>query len=191
MNTPAFIDDLIQDAQRLPIWHQATAPAAMFSVLTQYGSPSAPTPESATPKSMVAMIRSVWGLNITQLAQVLNVERPTIYLWSSLTDIHRVQRQKLDRLLTIYRLAQQWQAKGVLPSTCLTTVIGTAPTLLELLSAQDMASTTILQLHEQLRLATIHSQASTGPNAKEFGAALSIAIRRKAGAGQNNGQRPT
>jgi len=55
---------------------------------------------------MLAAIRSTLSLNVSELARVLKVERPTIYAWMNSESLpHRENQSKLDRL---FAAAQIW-----------------------------------------------------------------------------------
>lgn len=66
-----------------------------------------------TVSAMLASIRTAFSLNVTQLAQVLRVERPTVYSW--VRDQASPRDENLRRMSTISRLAERWVAAAGCP----------------------------------------------------------------------------
>jgi len=64
------------------------------------------------PVNMLAEIRANLSLNVTELAEILKVERPTIYSWM---DGKSPRAAKTERLHDIYRIAMEWRKKSALP----------------------------------------------------------------------------
>jgi DNA-binding transcriptional regulator YiaG len=56
----------------------------------------------------VSEIKAAFGLSISQLAQVLQVQRQTIYDWMDEEAPRQVQGQNRERLTAIQKLATQW-----------------------------------------------------------------------------------
>lgn len=63
-------------------------------------------------QEMLASIRSDLSLNVSELAQVLRVQRPTVYAWMS---GGKLRRQHTERLLDVHELAREWRARHNLP----------------------------------------------------------------------------
>lgn len=62
---------------------------------------------------MLGTIRVAFSLTVTELAQVIRVERPTIYSW--LGDRAQPQVANLRRMTSIWRLANRWLASAGRP----------------------------------------------------------------------------
>lgn len=74
--------------------------------------PSVAIPRSASAK--LARIRANLSLNVSELARVLKVERPTIYAWmrDDAATLRSENRLRLDRL---HSLARRWEERSKLP----------------------------------------------------------------------------
>ncbi len=104
----------------------------------------------------VSAIKAAFGLTISQFAQVLHVQRQTIYDWIDQDRPPQVQGQKRERLAAIQRWAIQWNALCLWPtSKGVTSYAVEGNTLLDLLAADvlDKARlTTVLRgLSEQVK----------------------------------------
>lgn len=103
------------------------------------------------PSDIVAFVRRIFGLNISEAAQVFSVRRPTIYLWSSLQDMGLVRQGNQVRMKQLYALAKKWEELGPLPVGSLGAMLpDSGRTLLELLSADVINRTQLLQAHDRL-----------------------------------------
>lgn len=148
------------------------------------------TAESApaiTPAEMLALVRTTWGLNVTQAAAVFNVERPTIYLWASLKDHARVRPQNRSRILQLYRLAREWSSMGRLPNAALDTVFDGFPTLLEMLSKEQLDPQGILKSHARLASNRSRIDERSDEQAKAFGMAVGSGLRAMGKRSPNRG----
>lgn len=86
----------------------ATTPDRSISRAT--AKDTAPAPVAQSPAERVSQIKAAFGLTISQLAQVLQVQRQTIYDWVDEENPRQIQEQKRERLAAIQRLANQWNA---------------------------------------------------------------------------------
>ncbi len=116
----------------------------------------APPPETALEESApaaqslaerVSAIKAAFGLTISQLAQVLHVQRQTIYDWLDEDHPPQVQGHKRERLAAIQRWAIQWNALCPWPAgKGVTSYAVEGNTLLDLLAADVL---------DEARLATV------------------------------------
>lgn len=74
-----------------------------------HGHPSLVT----NPAHALAIIRTAFSLQITQIAEILGVSRPTIYAW--IGDEQQPQQRCQVRLNQIYSLAEYWNDRSHLP----------------------------------------------------------------------------
>jgi hypothetical protein len=71
------------------------------------GAPAMEAREVATPPSeQVVLIRRWLSLNVADAARVLQVQRPTIYAWTSGTGFPSLERRQ--RISTVFKLANLW-----------------------------------------------------------------------------------
>ncbi len=113
----------------------ATTPDRSISRATAKDTAPAPAVQSLAER--VSTIKAAFGMTISQLAQVLQVQRQTIYDWIDEDNPPQVQGKKGERLAAIQRQAVQWNQLCQWPAgkgmATYTTVEG--DTLLDLLSA--------------------------------------------------------
>ena len=70
-------------------------------------------PAAASVSECLAVIRTAFSLQISQIAEILQVSRPTIYAWIS--DERQPHQPNRDRLNDIYALAKFWNTISALP----------------------------------------------------------------------------
>ncbi len=93
----------------------------------------------------ITVIRHSLGLNVTDLAKAMRVERPTIYAWTRGESYPH--RAKIKRLNCLYRLAQEWKSLSHSPMGELrNTQLNDGSTFLESLSSDVEPS----ELHAKL-----------------------------------------
>jgi len=118
--------------------------------------PEESAPAAQTLAERVSAIKAAFGLTISQLAQVLHVQRQTIYDWMDEDRPPQVQGQKRERLAAIQRWAIQWNALCSWPAgKGVASYAVEGNTLLDLLAADvldEARLTTVLRgLSEQVK----------------------------------------
>lgn len=107
---------------------------------------------------MVETIRSAFGLNVTQLAGVLGIERVTVYAWLRTEGADKLHPSNRDRLQSLYRIATEWSSCMPLAGRFLVdTIPGYGKSLLDLLSADDLNSISFPLVYEKLATAMVPS----------------------------------
>lgn len=131
-----------------------------------------------SPREIVAMVRKAFALNMSQLAKVLGVERPTAYAWASLDDPSKIReearRQRLRSLLTI---TKQWVERGVLAPAATELPLADGGTLLALLSADNLDVEAIMQAHAQLSVQKEEIRAQGNAETRAFADAIVASLR--------------
>lgn len=90
----------------------------------------------------LAALRRYFSLNITDLAKVLRVERPTIYSW--LQENAAPHSGNLRRIEKIYQLARDWRAMSAAPvGKYVHQPLENSQSLLNYLSAEELNETAI------------------------------------------------
>jgi DNA-binding transcriptional regulator YiaG len=140
--------------------YPAQDPTASVTEITQ-APPSETTPEESALAAQslaerVSAIKAAFGLTISQLAQVLHVQRQTIYDWLDEDHPPQVQGHKRERLAAIQRWAIQWNARCPWPAgKGVASYAVEGNTLLDLLAADvldEARLTTVLRgLSEQVK----------------------------------------
>jgi len=108
-------------------------------------------PALTTPAEMVEELREVFGLNVTQLAQVLHIERITVYAWLRTERMEKLNQSNRNRLWRLYQVAKQWGSYAPLAGKYLVEPIpGRNTTLLQILCAPQLDPGEFAQVYELL-----------------------------------------
>lgn len=127
-----------------------------------------------SPASVVDLARNVFGLNISETADVFRVSRPTIYQWLKLEDMEQVRsREDRERIKAVYQAAQLWQQYPLLKGRWLQAILPSGTTALDILKAQKIDP-------DALRAAYTTLAAGTGMRRKEEGERAQQAISKLA-----------
>lgn len=111
-------------------------------------------PTLTSPSSMVEELREAFGLNVTQLAQVLNIERITVYAWLKTDRMEKLNPANQSRLWRLYQIAKQWKSYASLGGKYLVEPIpGRNTTLLQMLRAPQVDPGDFAQAYELLACA--------------------------------------
>ena len=128
---------------------------------------SVPVNETKAPEDiksvadMLTDIKVMFGLNISQLSNVLLVERQTIYNWKE--DPRTPQPNKLERLKKIYTYAVRWNQLCSRPlGQWLKIPVNEGMTLLDLLSSVSLDERVIHQV-----ISTVSTRINEESNAKK------------------------
>ncbi len=104
-----------------------------------------------SPANMVSCVREVFRLTVSDTSQVLRVSRPTVYQWESLGDIAAIRaRTDRDRLMQIYRLAQDWARRPLLRGRWLHARLPSGKSVFDLLSEQPLDESTLRHAYDQV-----------------------------------------
>jgi hypothetical protein len=115
----------------------------------------APELSLTTPAEMVKELRAAFGLNVTQLAQVLHVERITVYAWLRTDRMEKLSFTNRGRLWRLYQVAKQWQDYAPLAGKYVVEIIpGLETTLLQMLCDQRLDPGQFARAYEILARAT-------------------------------------
>jgi hypothetical protein len=122
------------------------------------------------PQEQMAGIRRYLSLNISELAKVLLVERPTVYSWLKGEAVPRSGNS--DRIAKIYSIAHEWRAMSSEPiKNMLNMKYGDDTTLLTILSEQtidEVAARRVLARYREA-LNRVPRQKSVAEIAKQRG----------------------
>jgi len=99
----------------------------------------------------VSAIRSSFGLNMTQLARVLQVARVTVYEWIRLGETHTLHEASRTRLDNVYRCAKTWQSLSCVNGSYLQEFIPSLNTTVEqLLCGDELDANVFIKAHNAL-----------------------------------------
>lgn len=145
-----------------------------YSYLTPPGETAQGVP--ATPASMLKTVRETFGLNIKQSARVFDVERPTIYLWSTTSDAGKLRTANFERMRQLYKIAEKCSAMGPRPSDALQLVLDDGSTLLDQLSSTPLDEHKILGAWNQLGTMKDRLSQARRKRTEEFGKAIATGV---------------
>jgi hypothetical protein len=107
------------------------------------------------PADMLNTIREAFGLNITQLAQALGIERITVYAWLKTESLAKLHDSNRSRLNALHRVAKLWQSFEPLAGSYLLEKLSTTQmTVLEMLCQEMIDLSAFSRAYEQLAKAT-------------------------------------
>ncbi|WP_232515959.1 hypothetical protein [Burkholderia multivorans] len=143
----------LSDSQQQYLGTSVNAAVPLPLQLASAGHPSEPA--LTTPAEMVEKLRSAFGLNVTQVAQALQVERITIYAWMRTERMEKLSSSNRSRLWRLYQIAKQWSSYAPLAGKYLVEIIpGRDTTLLQMLCGQQLDPGEFAHAYELLARAT-------------------------------------
>lgn len=129
-----------------------------------------------SPASVLDVVRTIFGMNISDTAEVFGITRQTAYQWIKLTDMEQVRsHENRDRIKQLYGAAQSWQNNPPLKGRWLHALLPTGNTVLDLLKAPQID-------HDALQAGYRALAASTADRRREEGERATLAAAALAGA---------
>lgn len=168
--------------------HSATTGVYIVITKNQIDLPEAPSamefnleaalpPVAISPASVLDGVRAVFGLNISETAEVFGITRQTAYQWMKLTDMEQVRaHENRDRLKQIYGAAQSWQSLPPLKGRWLYALLPAGNTLLDLLKAPQIDLDALQAAYQALAASTADRRRKEGERATQAATALAGAF---------------
>jgi hypothetical protein len=130
-----------------------------------------------SPASVLDRVRTVFGLNITETAEVFGITRQTAYQWIKFTDMDQVRsHEKRDRLKQLNGAAQLWQDQPPLKGCWLHAFLPTGNTVLDLLNAYPVNLDALRTAYQVLSTSTADRRREEGERATQAATALTGAF---------------
>lgn len=130
-----------------------------------------------SPASVLDIVRAVFGLNISETAEVFGITRQTAYQWMKLTDMDQVRsRENRDRIKQLYGAAQTWQNLPPLKGRWLYALLPTGNTVLDLLKDPQLDLDVLKAAYQALSASTAERRRDEGEHATQAAAALGNAF---------------
>lgn len=130
-----------------------------------------------SPTSVLDRVRAVFGLNISETAEVFGITRQTAYQWMKLTDMDQVRaHENRVRLKQLYGAAQSWQSHPPLKGRWLHAILPTGNTVLDLIKAPQVDLNALQFAHQALSASTADRRRDEGARATQAAAALAGAF---------------
>lgn len=112
-----------------------------------------------SPGEVIAAIRAALSLQIKELAEILGIERQTVYSW--INEEAQPSPQNREQLQKVYRLSCEWNRRCKLPAENLVRTIGTdGQSLLDLLRSDPLDEHKVVSRLSGLALERMKQQAS-------------------------------
>lgn len=168
--------------------HSATTGVYIVITKNQIDLPEAPAarefnleaalpPVAISPASVLDGVRAVFGLNISETAEIFGITRQTAYQWMKLTDMEQVRaHENRDRLKQIYGAAQSWQSLPPLKGRWLYAVLPAGNTLLDLLKAPQIDLDALQAAYQALAASAADRRRKEGERATQAATALAGAF---------------
>jgi hypothetical protein len=168
--------------------HSATTGVCVVFIKNGIASPEAPVAmafnikagqmsAALSPASVLDRVRTVFGLNISETAEVFGITRQTAYQWMTLTDMNQVRaHENRDRIKQIYRAAQSWQKQPQLKGRWLYALLPAGNTVLDLLKAHQVDLDALQSAYQALSASTADRRREEGERATQAATALAGAF---------------
>jgi hypothetical protein len=148
------------------------APAAM-----EFNLEAALPPVALSPASVLDGVRAVFGLNISETADVFGITRQTAYQWMKLTDMEQVRsHENRDRIKQLYGAAQSWQIHPPLKGRWLHALLPAGNTVLDLLKDPQLDLDALQAAYKALAASTADRRREEGERATQAATALAGAF---------------
>lgn len=143
-----------------PTQYRGTSINAAIPLPFKLGSDSHQSePSLTTPAKMVEELREAFGLNVTQLAQILHIERITVYAWLRTELLEKLNQSNRNRLWSLYKLAQQRRGYAPLSGKYLVEPIpGQDTTIFQMLCQDELNPYEFARVYELLAKAIAPSK---------------------------------
>jgi len=130
-----------------------------------------------SPASVLDIVRTVFGLNISETADVFGITRQTAYQWMKITDMEQVRaHENRDHIKQIYRAAQSWQKQPQLKGRWLYALLPAGNTVLDLLKAHQVDLDALQSAYQALTASTADRRREEGERATQAATALASAF---------------
>jgi hypothetical protein len=134
-------------------------------------------PVAISPTSVLDGVRAVFGLNISETAEVFGITRQTAYQWMKLTDMEQVRsHENRDRIKQLYGAAQSWQNHPPLKGRWLYALLPAGNTVLDLLKAPQIDLDALQAAYQALAASTADRRREEGERATQAATALAGAF---------------
>lgn len=174
----------------IPTNYSCSATAGVCIVLTKYqidhpevitegefNLKFAPHPVAMSPASILDTVRTVFGLNISETADVFGITRQTAYQWMQLTGMEQVRsHENRDRLKQLYSAARSWQNHPQLKGRWLHALLPAGNTVLDLLKSSPVDLDALQAAYQVLSTSTADRRREEGARATQAATALTGAF---------------
>lgn len=130
-----------------------------------------------SPATVLDRVRNVFGLNISETAEVFGITRQTAYQWMKLVDMEQVRaHENRERIKQIYGAAQEWQRHPPLKGRWIHALLPSGKTMLDLLKAPHIDLAALRTAYLSLAAGTADRRRDEGARATQAATALASAF---------------
>ncbi|MBU3907725.1 MAG: hypothetical protein KKF85_06830 [Gammaproteobacteria bacterium] len=130
-----------------------------------------------SPSSVLDGVRAVFGLNISETAEICGITRQTAYQWMKLTDMEQVRaHENRDRIKQVYSAAQAWYSHPPLKGRWLHALLPAGNTVFDLLKAPKIDLDAMQAAYQALAVTTTERRREEGERATRAATALAGAF---------------
>ena len=130
-----------------------------------------------SPAFVLNIVRTAFGLNISETADVFGITRQTAYQWMKLTNMEQVRsHENRERIKQIYKAAQLWQKQLQLKGRWLYALLPTGYTVLDLLKSHQVDLDALQSAYQVLSASTADRRREEGERATQAATALADAF---------------
>lgn len=130
-----------------------------------------------SPAAVLEAVRDVFGLNISETAEVCGITRQTAYQWLKLTTMEQVRaRENRERLKQLHSATQAWKDLPRLKERWLHALLPSGHTVLELLKVQEIDLNALRSAHAALAACTDERRYQEGVRTTQAANALAAAL---------------
>lgn len=130
-----------------------------------------------SPASVLDRVRSVFGLNISETADVFGITRQTAYQWMKLTDMEQVRsHENRERIKQLFVATQFWQSKPPLKGRWLHALLPSGNTVLDLLKSSQLDLDALQAAYRLLATSELERRRAEGERSTQAVTALAGAL---------------
>lgn len=164
--------------------NQIDSPEAMLD--RELNPEVASLPVALSPALVLDLVRTVFGMNISETAEIFGVTRQTAYQWMKLTEMDQVRaHENRDRIKQLYGAAQLWKTRPPLKGRWLHSLLPTGNTVLDLLKESPVDLDALQNAYKALSASEADRRREEGERTTQAVTALAEAF-----AGLGAGRKP-
>lgn len=130
-----------------------------------------------SPASVLEKVRAVFGLNISETAEVFGITRQTAYQWMKLTEMDQVRsHENRDRIKQLFGAVQSWQTYPPLKGRWLHSILPSGNTVLDLLKSSPIDLDALQAAYQVLSASGEERRREEGENTTKAVTALADAF---------------
>ena len=132
---------------------------------------------ATTPAAVLDLVRTVFGLNVRETADVFRVTRQTVYQWMKLSNMEQVRSHTdRERIKTLFKAARLWMGQPEIKGRWLRALLPSGISVLDLIKAPVIDFDALMAAYTILASSTAERRKSEGERAAHAVTALANAL---------------